>query len=113
MKIFGAPRNWRNDRGQDTFHCTIMSDGLRMFSAHPLFGTVLGALRIFCPAWISPTMNVFYTDSVHCDPIEFAVDAMIPVAAFHDAMFSILDLAPRIAAGWRVSRAWRTPPRSP
>lgn len=80
----------------------MAEDGLRMIAAHPFFGTGLGALRAIYPAWISPTMKGFFTDHLHCDPIELAADAGLPAAAFFYVMLGLtLWKALRMGGGLR------------
>lgn len=82
-------------------------DGLNMITAHPFFGSGLGALRVIYPAWISPSMRGFFTDHLHCDPIELAVDAGLPSALFFYAALGLTL--------WKALRFGKPdqPPRSP
>lgn len=80
-----------------SFRIAMATDGLKMIAAHPFFGTGLGALRVIYPSWISPTMKGYFTDHLHCDPVELAVDAGIPAALFYYAM---LGLTFWKALGW-------------
>lgn len=72
-----------------SFRLSMAEDGLRMVAAHPLLGSGLGALRAVYPAWISPSMKGFFTDHLHCDPIELAAEAGVPSAAL---FYSLLGL---------------------
>lgn len=72
-----------------SFRIAMVTDGLKMIAAHPFIGSGLGALRVIYPAWISPSLKGYFTDHLHCDFIELAVDAGLPAALFYYAMLGL------------------------
>lgn len=79
-----------------TFRYAMISDGLKIISQYPVFGLGLGALEVAYPLWMNSVMKGFYTDHLHCDPIELAAEAGLPLAgAFYAAYISTLALCAR------------------
>lgn len=88
-----------------TFRYAMAADGVKIISAHPIFGVGLGALGAVYPLWMDSAMKGFTADHLHCDPIELAVEAGIPLAAAYYLSF-LISLA--IAA--RLTRPHAAPP---
>lgn len=79
-----------------TFRYAMISDGLRVISQYPTFGLGLGALEVAYPLWMNPVMKGYYTDHLHCDPVELAAEAGLPLAgAFYAAYIATLALCAR------------------
>lgn len=79
-----------------TFRYAMISDGLKVISQFPVFGLGLGALEIAYPLWMNPVMKGFFTDHLHCDPVELAAEAGLPLAgAFYAAYIATLALCAR------------------
>jgi hypothetical protein len=71
-----------------TFRYAMVSDGIKIISQVPVFGLGLGALEAAYPLWMDPVMRGFYTDHLHCDPIELAAEAGLPLAAAYYAAYA-------------------------
>lgn len=63
-----------------SFRVAMIFDGLEMISEYPLFGTGLGALRAVYPLWTDASLKGYYTDHLHCDPIQLAAEGGVPLA---------------------------------
>lgn len=88
-----------------TFRTAMAADGLKIVSAYPVFGIGLGALGAVYPLWMDPVMKGFYTDHLHCDPVELAAEAGVPLAVTYYGAFLIT-----LAMGARLIRPQRDPP---
>lgn len=65
-----------------TLRIAMVEDGWNMTKSHPFFGSGLGALRSVYPALKSPKMKGYFSDHLHCDPLQLAVEAGLPSAIF-------------------------------
>lgn len=65
-----------------TLRLAMVEDGWAMAKNHPLFGSGLGALRAVYPALKSPKMKGYFSDHLHCDPLQLVVEAGLPSAVF-------------------------------
>lgn len=76
-----------------TFRYAMATDGVKMIAEFPVFGLGLGALGAAYPLWMDPVMKGFFTDHLHCDPLELAAEAGIPLAAvFYAAYIATLAI---------------------
>jgi hypothetical protein len=79
-----------------TFRYAMISDGIKIISQFPVFGLGLGALEAAYPLWMDPVMKGFSTDHLHCDPVELAAEAGLPLAAaFYAAYVATLAVCGR------------------
>lgn len=77
-----------------SFRYAMVADGLKIISAFPLGGVGLGAIRAVYPLWMDPVMKGYYTDHLHCDPVELAAECGVPLALlFYLAFLATLALA--------------------
>lgn len=72
-----------------TFRYAMAADGLRILGSEPWTGIGLGALKAAYPLWMDPVMKSFTTDHLHCDPIELAAEAGLPLAAAYYLAFVV------------------------
>lgn len=77
-----------------TFRAAMIQDGVDMVRAFPWTGVGLGALRAAYPLWQSPVMTGFTTDHLHCDPVQLAAEAGLPLAlAYYAGVLATFVLA--------------------
>lgn len=70
-----------------TFRQAMIVDGLKIVVFAPWTGIGLGALKAAYPLWMDPVMKGFFTEHLHCDPLELAAEAGIPLAAIYYSAF--------------------------
>lgn len=63
-----------------TVRAAMIGDGLAVVRDFPLGGVGLGALRAAYPLWKSAALKDYYVDHLHCDPLELAAEAGLPLA---------------------------------
>lgn len=70
-----------------TFRQAMVADALKIIEFSPWTGIGLGALKAGYPLWMDPVMKGFFTDHLHCDPLELAAEAGIPSAVIYYSSF--------------------------
>lgn len=70
-----------------TFRYAMAADGVKIVERFPWTGIGLGALEAAYPLWMDPVMKGFWTDHLHCDPLELAAEAGLPLAAAYYLSF--------------------------